>query len=731
MQLWQWTRLHTRLFTKDDTTSLGPSIAVVIGRPYPTSKEISGTGDFQSIKAMAVAPSDPNYIYASVIGFSRVNPPYLARLFRTTNAGASWSEVILSLPPLFAENNQITGIAIDPSSPQRLAISFSGYEPGMKVKISTDAGLNWMDYNDGLPNMPCNHIVWQKGTDQLYVATDVGVYYRNGSMPAWVPFNDNLPKVGVQWLEINNLAGKIRAATYGRGLWESDSPPAPAPECDLTKGKVVFVSNRVSPPQLFVQHVSNFGAAPVQITRSSFPVRHPTWSPDGRFIAYIDTGTSGSTNVSALAIVDEAGVQQFWLQAPVFGANNLGYPEWSPGGHKIVVTTWDDIPTSELKIITFTPPYFSNYSISTLVASGPEPWQRGPVQAYFSPDGNFAYYGAGWTGSVSTLWREPVGGGTPTQLFERLSSGALAPIVRGFALSVSPDGMRLIYNSELYRDGVQGYIDEELLQLDLESSGTSGVITQLTQQAGNQYGFFAKGGNGQYAGGSNTVVGGNNDIFLCKPNAPWAGSGPCGSPTCVKLDIGDPNNIYNDDYPSWWMDSDPVVMSVSHHGGSPLFFGIHLPLTGIPGIECRSGGATSDYTLQATFSGDVTVTGSPQAQVTSGTGTVGVRGVSNGGNVTVSGNIVTIPLTNVANAQTINVTLNGVNGSTNLVIPMSVLIGDTSANARVNASDVAQTKSRSGQPVDATNFRSDVNANGVINASDAEIVKAFVGSGLP
>jgi hypothetical protein len=44
---------------------------------------------------------------------------------------------------------------------------------------------------------------------------------------------------------------------------------------------------------------------------------------------------------------------------------------------------------------------------------------------------------------------------------------------------------------------------------------------------------------------------------------------------------------------------------------------------------------------------------------------------------------------------------------------------------------VAQTKSRLGQTVDATNFRSDVNANGTLNAGDVAIVKSNLGTGLP
>ena len=177
------------------------------------------------------------------------------------------------------------------------------------------------------------------------------------------------------------------------------------------------------------------------------------------------------------------------------------------------------------------------------------------------------------------------------------------------------------------------------------------------------------------------------------------------------------------------------VVSRKAHGGAGDF-DVDLPLTGTPGVECRSGGTTNDFTLVATFAGNVTVTGSPQAQVTSGTGAIGSGGVSNGGMVTVSGNIVTIPLTNVADQQTISVTLNGVNSASDqpasdVVIPMSRLLGDSSGNRSVNAGDVAQVKQRIGQAVTAANFRSDLNANGSINAGDVSIAKQNTGHGVP
>lgn len=164
-------------------------------------------------------------------------------------------------------------------------------------------------------------------------------------------------------------------------------------------------------------------------------------------------------------------------------------------------------------------------------------------------------------------------------------------------------------------------------------------------------------------------------------------------------------------------------------------FDIDLPLTGTPGIECRTGGPTNDHAIVVTFSRGVTVSGNPQAEVTSGTGMIGSDGMSNGGMVFVNGSVVTVPLTNVLNAQTIEVTIYGVQAScgpsSDFVIPMSLLTGDTTANGIVNSSDIAQTKGQVGRPITSSNFREDVTIGGVINASDVAVVKSYNHTALP
>ena len=158
--------------------------------------------------------------------------------------------------------------------------------------------------------------------------------------------------------------------------------------------------------------------------------------------------------------------------------------------------------------------------------------------------------------------------------------------------------------------------------------------------------------------------------------------------------------------------------------GAAADFDVDLPLTGNPGVECRSGGATNDYQVVLTFASSVTF---DSASITSGAGSVSSS--SGGGSTTI-----TVDLTGVTNAQTITVTLAAVsNGSStaDVSVQMGVLLGDTNGSRTVTASDIGQTKSQSGQSVGAGNFRTDVNANGSINASDVGQVKAQSGTALP
>ena len=147
---------------------------------------------------------------------------------------------------------------------------------------------------------------------------------------------------------------------------------------------------------------------------------------------------------------------------------------------------------------------------------------------------------------------------------------------------------------------------------------------------------------------------------------------------------------------------------------------MNLPLSGTPGIECRSGGATGDHTVVVTFANPVTVNGNFQADVIAGNGAIGNGGVPNNGMVTVNGSGVTIPLTNVADVQNLTLMLFNVNngaGSGDVAIPLSLLAGDTNGNGQVTGTDISQTKALSGGAITASTFRADVVPSDSINSS--------------
>lgn len=165
------------------------------------------------LRSLAIAPSNSNVLYTA----DRLN------MWKTTDGGATnWSAI--TLPTL---NNSITYITVHPTDANTLWFTVGGYTSGQKVYESTDGGGTWTEISAGLPNLPVMCIVhYKEATDRnvLFVGTDLGVYVKDG-INNWASYNTGLPNVVVTELEIYyNPSGtdKLRAGTYGRGLWETD-----------------------------------------------------------------------------------------------------------------------------------------------------------------------------------------------------------------------------------------------------------------------------------------------------------------------------------------------------------------------------------------------------------------------------------------------------------------------------------------------------------------------------
>lgn len=160
----------------------------------------------------------------TLLDISTSNDEYLVAGSRTTlylskDLGGNWENIKSGLPSL-----NMTYVAFDPLNEETVWVTFSGYSDGKKVYRSHDAGETWENMSMNLPNLPVNCIeIERSSTGGVYVGTDVGVYYWDESLNEWEPFMNGLPNVIVNELEIHEATHTIRAATYGRGLWESDT----------------------------------------------------------------------------------------------------------------------------------------------------------------------------------------------------------------------------------------------------------------------------------------------------------------------------------------------------------------------------------------------------------------------------------------------------------------------------------------------------------------------------
>ena len=153
---------------------------------------------------LKIAQSDPNIMFCT----------HGNNLYRTTDGGLTdWEQ-------LSGFDGRITSIAIHPSNPLKVAISTNASE---KVFVSTDGGTTWEGYRKNLPNFNALALVWQNDEyDGLYVGMNYGIFYIDNLEDSWLPFNNNLPNVIINELEINYANNKIYAGTYGRTFWVSN-----------------------------------------------------------------------------------------------------------------------------------------------------------------------------------------------------------------------------------------------------------------------------------------------------------------------------------------------------------------------------------------------------------------------------------------------------------------------------------------------------------------------------
>jgi photosystem II stability/assembly factor-like uncharacterized protein len=168
------------------------------------------------ISAWAISAVDPNRVYA---GVQNLGTTTSGRIF-TTNAATT-----LTTPVTWASaqprQGYVSSIGIDPVNPLIAYATYSTYNSGANVGHvfkTTDGGATWSRIDLTLPDMPVHSVVAHPTQpDTLYIGTDLGVFVTTDGGANWMRENTGFANVVVEHLELNN--GRLFAFTHGRSAW--------------------------------------------------------------------------------------------------------------------------------------------------------------------------------------------------------------------------------------------------------------------------------------------------------------------------------------------------------------------------------------------------------------------------------------------------------------------------------------------------------------------------------
>ncbi|MCL4740773.1 MAG: hypothetical protein KJZ54_01065 [Phycisphaerales bacterium] len=161
-----------------------------------------------AIRALAIAPSDSSFVYASTND---------GRVLASQDGGANFEAVLTGHPGWPRVTRELTVAADDPREVYLATAHFGG----PKVRRSRDAGATWEALDGDLPDLPVNVVVVDSSCllRPLYAGTDAGVYRSMNGGVSWQRYALGMPNVAVIDLVLDRPRGRLVAGTQGRGAW--------------------------------------------------------------------------------------------------------------------------------------------------------------------------------------------------------------------------------------------------------------------------------------------------------------------------------------------------------------------------------------------------------------------------------------------------------------------------------------------------------------------------------
>lgn len=228
------------------------------------SPPLGNSGGYQTL---SVSASDPNTVYLGNLNGVFVTSNAL------TGSGATWTNVSAGLPLNTTQCNTygaaciyLSRITADPSSPGTAYAALGSYFSGHVYK-TTNRGVSWTDVSGNLPNLRVADIAVDPDVpDTLYIGTEQGVWTTSDEGNTWSPLGAGLPSTLVSALKLHRPTRILRAATFGRSVWDLQLAMVPSPVV-LSASSLAFGTQ----PGSQTVTLTNTGAAPLTLYRLTVP----------------------------------------------------------------------------------------------------------------------------------------------------------------------------------------------------------------------------------------------------------------------------------------------------------------------------------------------------------------------------------------------------------------------------------------------------------------------------
>lgn len=145
--------------------------------------------------------------------------PGINKLYFSRDKGTSWN--LLNIHPYLNQTHEAlmaTDVHLHDYEPSKMWVSYGNLHDGIKVFQSEDFGESWKNISYNLPNIPINEIEYDENREMLFIGTDLGVFYLDGSV--WHEVGRNLPKAIVTDMYIDDYRNLLVVSLFGRGVWE-------------------------------------------------------------------------------------------------------------------------------------------------------------------------------------------------------------------------------------------------------------------------------------------------------------------------------------------------------------------------------------------------------------------------------------------------------------------------------------------------------------------------------